>query len=277
MLIGSRSGRSRCEPPLATFCGAGVPAVADWRPAVVWILRGLRSAAVDDRDVILRSLLEERTVDIVTTGRGSSAARTTEIWTTVVDGQTYSCGTPNASRAGVEHQPRDWLANLVATPEFVVRLKTSVQVDLPARAVRVDDPAERRRVLTAPDTEYYRNAVSLEAAIAHMVRVQFTALPPGGIPRSAPGGPRPEPFGRIPSQAHNPKVVGSNAPPAPPATIVMSQDIMEVLGHPSIDVLNLLYDLASSGHLADGAALSLAEGSAEHGVLRSLSRAPPPR
>ena len=31
-------------------------------------------------------------------------------------------------------------------------------------------------MLTAPDTEYYRNAVSLGAAIAHspMVRVQFT-------------------------------------------------------------------------------------------------------
>ncbi len=131
---------------------------------------------MDDRDVILRSLLEERTVDIVTTGRRSKAARTTEIWTTVVDGQTYICGTPNASRPGVEHQPRDWLANLVATPDFIVRLKTSVHVDLPARAVRVDDSAERRRVLTAPDTEYYRTAVSLEVAIAHspMVRVQFT-------------------------------------------------------------------------------------------------------
>ena len=64
----------------------------------------------------------------------------------------------------------------MATPEFIVRLKTSVHVDLPATAVRVGDPAERRRVLTAPTTEYYRNAVSLEAAIAHspMVRVQFT-------------------------------------------------------------------------------------------------------
>ena len=132
--------------------------------------------AVDDRDAILRSLLDERTVDIVTTGRRSGAVRTTEIWTTVVDGQTYICGTPNASQPGVEHRPRDWLANLVATPEFIVRLKTSVHVDLPATAVRVDDPAERRRVLTAPNTEYYRNAVSLEAAIAHspMVQVQFT-------------------------------------------------------------------------------------------------------
>ena len=39
----------------------------------------------------------------VTTGRRSGATRTTEIWTTVVDGQTYICGTPNASKAGVEH------------------------------------------------------------------------------------------------------------------------------------------------------------------------------
>ena len=130
---------------------------------------------MDDRDAILRSLLDERTVDIVTTGRRSRAARTTEIWTTVVDGQTYICGTPNASQPGVERRPRDWLANLVATPDFIIRLKTSVHVELPATAVRVDDPAERRRVLTAPNTEYYRNAVSLEVAIAHspMVRVEF--------------------------------------------------------------------------------------------------------
>ena len=131
---------------------------------------------VDDRDAILRTLLDERTVDIVTKGRHTGLERTTEIWTTVVDGQTYICGTPNASRPEIERQPRDWLANLVANPEFTVRLKSSVQVDLPATAERVDDPAERRRVLTAPNTESYRDAVSLEAAIAHspMVRVQFT-------------------------------------------------------------------------------------------------------
>ena len=131
---------------------------------------------MDDRNAILRSLLDERTVDIVTTGRRSNVVRTTEIWTTVVDGQTYICGTPNASQPGVERKPRDWLANLVATPEFIIRLKTSAHVDLPATAVRVDDPAERRRVLTAPNTEYYRDAVSLDAALAHspMVRVHFT-------------------------------------------------------------------------------------------------------
>jgi deazaflavin-dependent oxidoreductase (nitroreductase family) len=130
---------------------------------------------VDDRDAIVRSLLDERTVDIVTIGRRSNAARTTEIWTTVIDGQAYICGTPNASQPGIERRPRDWLANLTAHPEFTIRLKTSIHVDLPAAAARVDDPSERRRVLTAPNTEYYRNAVSLEVAITHspMVRVQF--------------------------------------------------------------------------------------------------------
>jgi deazaflavin-dependent oxidoreductase (nitroreductase family) len=131
---------------------------------------------VDDRDAILRSLLDERTVDIVTTGRRSGTVRTTEIWTTVVDGQTYICGTPNASQKGLERKSRDWLANLVAHPGFVVRLKSSVPIDLTAEAERVDDPDERRRVLSAPHTAYYRDAVSLEAALAYspMVRVRFT-------------------------------------------------------------------------------------------------------
>ena len=84
----------------------------------------------------------------------------------MIDGQAYICGTPNASQSGIERRPRDWLANLVAHPEFTVRLKTSVHVDVPATAARVDDPTERRRVLTAPNTEYYRNAVSLEVALA---------------------------------------------------------------------------------------------------------------
>ena len=94
----------------------------------------------------------------------------------MVDGQTYICGTPNASRKGIERQPRDWLANLVAHPDFIVRLKSSVAAELTAAAERVDDTDERRRVLTAPNTGYYRDAVSLQAALAHspMVRVRFT-------------------------------------------------------------------------------------------------------
>ena len=202
MLIGSRSGRSRSEPPLATFCSACRPGGrGHWRPASAGTLRGLRSAAVDDRDVILRSLLEERTVDIVTTGRRSKAARTTEIWTTVVDGQTCICGTPNASRPGVEHQPRDWLANLVATPEFIVRLKTSVHVDLPATAVRVDDSAERGvcSPLPRPSTTAARCHWRPPSPTVRWCGCSSREMPPGWMPRSAPGGPRSEPFGRIPA------------------------------------------------------------------------------
>jgi hypothetical protein len=129
-----------------------------------------------DREAIVRSLLTERTVDIVTTGRRSGEPRTTEIWTTVQSGVPYLCGTPNAGKKGVERTPRDWLANLVAQPAFTVKLKASVHEDLPAVAEPVRDPTERRRILSEPSTEYYRNAVSLDTAVAHspIVRITFT-------------------------------------------------------------------------------------------------------
>jgi deazaflavin-dependent oxidoreductase (nitroreductase family) len=129
-----------------------------------------------DREAVLRSLLTERTVDIITTGRRSGEPRTTEIWTTVIDGQVLLCGTPNASKPGVVHQPRDWLANLVAAPEFILKLKTSVAISLSARAAPVRDPDERRRILSAPQCEYYANQVDFETAVAHspVVTVTFT-------------------------------------------------------------------------------------------------------
>lgn len=132
--------------------------------------------ATTDREAIVRSLLTERTVDIVTIGRHSGAARTTEIWTTVQEGRVLICGTPNAGRAGVARTPRDWLANLTAEPGFTLRLKASVKADLSARAVRVTDPEDRRHILSEPSTEYYRNAVDLDTAVAHspIVEVTFT-------------------------------------------------------------------------------------------------------
>ena len=127
-------------------------------------------------DEILRSLLTERTVDIVTTGRHSGQPRTTEIWTTPLFGRLFICGTPNASKEGVTRQPRDWLANLVAQPILVLRLKRGTSVELSARATPVKDSAERRRILSEPSTEYYRNAVDLDTAVAHspIVVLEFT-------------------------------------------------------------------------------------------------------
>jgi hypothetical protein len=127
-----------------------------------------------DRDQVLDSLFDERTVDIVTTGRRTGRTRVTEIWTTCLFGQVFICGTPNAGRDGVERTPRDWLANLLAEPRLVLRLKNRAEADLPAVAEPVTDPEERRRILSQPSTEYYRNAVSLDVAVAHSPIVRLT-------------------------------------------------------------------------------------------------------
>jgi F420H(2)-dependent quinone reductase len=129
---------------------------------------------MSDRDEILRSLSSERTVDIVTTGRQSGQPRTTEIWITPIGSRVFICGTPNASRDGVVRAPRDWLANLTSHAALVVRLKTSISAELTADAAPVTNPDERRRILMHASTQYYRDAVSLDAAVAHSPIVELT-------------------------------------------------------------------------------------------------------
>jgi hypothetical protein len=129
-----------------------------------------------DRDRILDALLGDRTVDIITTGARTGKVRTTEIWTTIIEGEVFVCGTPNASLPDVERKPRDWLANLKAHPRFTLHLKSTVQADLAAEAEPLTDPGERRRIMSAPATEYYRgHAKSIEQAArdSPMVRVRF--------------------------------------------------------------------------------------------------------
>lgn len=134
-----------------------------------------------DPDAVIASLLAERTIDIVTTGRRSGRSRVTEIWTTLIAGEVFIVGTPNAGREGVERTPRDWLANLLAEPQFVLRVKRGYEADLDAQAMPVTEPAERRRILVAPATAYYRDAVSLETAVRYspIVRVSFTGAASG--------------------------------------------------------------------------------------------------
>jgi deazaflavin-dependent oxidoreductase (nitroreductase family) len=130
----------------------------------------------DDRERVLEALLGDRTVDIITTGARTGTSRTTEIWTTVIGGEVFLCGTPNASLPGVERKPRDWLANLVANPRFTLRLKSTVHADLAAEAEPVSDAGERRRIMSAPATEYYRSqAKSIEHAAREspIVRLRF--------------------------------------------------------------------------------------------------------
>ncbi|MEE9199492.1 MAG: nitroreductase/quinone reductase family protein [Dehalococcoidia bacterium] len=81
----------------------------------------------------------DRTIDITTSGRKTGLPRRTEIWFHNLDGRIYITGTPGH---------RDWLANLLANPEFTFHLKSNVQADLPARARPIMDSKERREVMS---------------------------------------------------------------------------------------------------------------------------------
>jgi deazaflavin-dependent oxidoreductase (nitroreductase family) len=88
------------------------------------------------------STMEDRTIDITTTGRRSGQPRRIEIVFYRLGEDIYLSGIPGPQR-------RNWLANLAAHPQFTFHLKHGVVVDLPATATVIVDPAERRRVLPA--------------------------------------------------------------------------------------------------------------------------------
>ncbi|MDE3205809.1 MAG: nitroreductase family deazaflavin-dependent oxidoreductase [Acidobacteriota bacterium] len=84
--------------------------------------------------------LEQRIVDITTTGRRTGQARRIEIVFYRFDGDIYLSGIPAP-------KPRDWLLNLEANPDFVFHLKHGVVADLPAVATVITDREDRRRIL----------------------------------------------------------------------------------------------------------------------------------
>jgi hypothetical protein len=86
------------------------------------------------------STLEDRTIDITTTGRSSGSLRRIEIVFYRIDDFIYLSGIPAP-------RPRDWLANLKAEPHFTFHLKHDVVADLPAVATVITDASERRRLL----------------------------------------------------------------------------------------------------------------------------------
>lgn len=92
-------------------------------------------------DHIKRALQgREVVIDITTTGRRTGRPRRVEIWFHNIDGRIIITGQPG---------PRDWLANLIADPEFTLHLKGDVQADLPARARVITDPEEKRSIMSA--------------------------------------------------------------------------------------------------------------------------------
>jgi deazaflavin-dependent oxidoreductase (nitroreductase family) len=95
------------------------------------------------------STIEERTIDITTTGRRSGEPRRIEIVFYRTGDDIYLSGIPGP-------KTRDWLANLAAEPHFTFHLKQGVVADLPATATVILDPAERRRILAVFVDEFNR-------------------------------------------------------------------------------------------------------------------------
>src|SRR5580700_3641456 len=95
------------------------------------------------------STMEDRTIDITTTGRRSGQPRRIEIVFYRLGEDIYLSGIPAPTT-------RDWLANLAENPQFTVHLKHAVVADLPATATIILHPAERRRVLAVFVEEFNR-------------------------------------------------------------------------------------------------------------------------
>ena len=118
-------------------------------------------------DEIRIALKNDQTIDIITTGAKSGLPRRIEIWFTNVSGRIIICGTPSAEGKKGPRTRRDWLANLKANPDFLFCLKESLTVELPARAVLIVDPDDRRQLMSAPETRWYRDQVdSIEDLVA---------------------------------------------------------------------------------------------------------------
>ena len=97
-------------------------------------------------DTTVKEVLERGgTVDITTIGRKSGLPRRTEIYFHQFDGKFYLTGRPGFKR--------DWVANIVANPEFTLHLKYGVTADIPVRGEPEPNREERARILYRALTE----------------------------------------------------------------------------------------------------------------------------
>ena len=99
---------------------------------------------------ITKALEKGGVVDITTTGRASGLPRRIEIFFHQLDGDYFITGRPG--------RKRDWLANLIANPEFTLHLKHGVTADLPAVATEVTDRDERETAIFRILTESWNSS-----------------------------------------------------------------------------------------------------------------------
>ena len=97
-------------------------------------------------DATVRAALDRGGIaDITTIGRKTGLPRRIEIYFHQFDGELYLTGRPGFRR--------DWVANIVAHPEFTLHLKRGVQADIPVRGRLEPDREERARILYRALTE----------------------------------------------------------------------------------------------------------------------------
>jgi hypothetical protein len=134
---------------------------------------------MDFKTEIRDALRKDRTIDIITVGAKSGLPRRIEIWFTNIKGRIIICGTPNATGEKGKYTPRDWLANLRKNPDFTFCLKESFQIELPAKAIEITDPEDRRTIMTSPETQWYRDQVdSIEELVSASPIVEVFFLDP---------------------------------------------------------------------------------------------------
>jgi deazaflavin-dependent oxidoreductase (nitroreductase family) len=132
----------------------------------------IRNALAIDRS----ATLEDRTIDITTTGRRSGEPRRIETVFYRFEDSVYLSGVPGP-------RPRSWLLNMTAEPHFTFHLKRGPVADLPATATVITDPAERRRILAdfvedfnqrhGPDSEWPEAVLEEWAARSPLAMVSF--------------------------------------------------------------------------------------------------------
>ena len=88
-------------------------------------------------------------IDITTVGAKTGANRRIEIVFHQFDGQYYITGKPGYKR--------DWLANLIANPQFTLHLRDGAAPDVPANAQVISDEDRRAAVLYRILTESWDN------------------------------------------------------------------------------------------------------------------------
>jgi deazaflavin-dependent oxidoreductase (nitroreductase family) len=138
--------------------------IVDTARATIAKLSNRRRHRMDQQ--VRDALRQGHVIDITTTGRKSGQARRIEIVFHAIDGRVYISGFPRP-------QKRSWLANLEAHPDFTFHLKGDVKADLPARARPINDPAERRPILTHIQTNTWPQ-VDLEDAVSMSPLVEVT-------------------------------------------------------------------------------------------------------